>query len=258
MWRRWERSDPARFAAVPGLIGEPSLADPKKQESSGYMGVTDEGTSVSMVSTAECPRTLKDLLAMTGAAKEAEWGEQDESGASSTGFPALVNNFFEDDSEGSSDSGEEQSEEIAETPGSKNQKRMYDNYFSGYQRPLVEPLTRSQGTLDQTENEDVAADGVFSPTVGSASEMLSPLVKVSHAYDQIALNNQSPELAAGWKLGDFNFDRVHFRVNAGGAHVRDVSREHHNGFPEQSSAFRGDRDVADVAVSSRSLSKRGK
>lgn len=176
---------------------------------------------------------------MTGAAKEAQWGEHDESDASSTGFPALGNNFFEDDDEGSSDSGDEQAEEVAEA--SKNQKRIHDNYFSGYQRSLIEPLANNRDSLDQTEAE-VDADDVFSRTVEPASDMLSPLVKVSRDYDQLSLNYQSRDLATGWKLGDFNV----------------LSRIKHKGFTEKQCSTQGVSVVDDAHNSPGVLSKRGK
>jgi hypothetical protein len=239
MWRWWERSDPVRLAAVPGLIGEPSLNDPKKQESTVYLSVANESSSLPTRSSANCPRTLKDLLAMTGAAKEAQWGEQDESEASSTGVPALGSNFFEDDSDVSSELGEDQAEDVAEASGSKIPKRVYESYES-YQRSLVEALAGSQKTLDQSEKEGVA-DGVFSRTVGPASDMLSPLVKICRQYDKWALNHQSPDLARDWKLGDFN---------VGAASSNDAS--------QQSCVSLGVHVVDDALVSQGSLSKRGK
>lgn len=206
MWHWWERSDPTRLAAVPGLIGEPSLNDPKKAKSPPTSGVDGEGGALPHLASTNCPRTLKDLIKMTGAAKEAQWGEHDESDASSTGFPgALGGNFFEDDSDASSDSGDEPLDEVAEVTESKRQQKdMYGSYFDAHQRPVAQSSDASQGTSEQTSKEDDAVHGGFSPAGGPASDMLTPVVKVSHQYDRLALNSQSAELAMGWELGDFS------------------------------------------------------
>jgi len=192
MWHWWERSDPTRLAAVPGLIGEPSLNDPKRPKSPVF--IEDESSGLPKL-TSNCPRTLKDLIDMMGAAKEAQWGDQDQSEHSSTGFPALGDNFFEDDSDASSDLGDEQSDELHDTHDLKER--------IGEQRVLVQPATHNQDSLDPIDKQG-ASDNIFSSTVGPSSDMLAPIVKVSHEYDRIALNNQSIEFAERWQLGDLH------------------------------------------------------
>jgi len=181
------------------MIGEPSLNDPKKSNS---LSILETGNVPNLTPT-NCPRTLKDLMKMTGAAKEAQWGEHDESDASSTGFPALGSNFFEEESDASSDSGDEPVDEGVEISETKRQQKdVYGSYFD-HQRPVVALSSdASQGTSDQTSKGEEAPTGVFSPAVGPASDMLTPQVKFSHEYDRIALNSQSAELAIGWELGD--------------------------------------------------------
>lgn len=175
------------------------MKDPKKI----IAGSADEVSGLSNLPSTNCPRTLKDLVNMTRAAKEAQWGEHDESDASSTGFPALGSNFFEDDSDVSSDSADERSGEVAEVSESKRkQKDLYGNYFDAHQRPVAQSSDISLGTSEPTSKGDETVEGVFTPAVGPASDMLTPMVKVSHEYDRLALNNQSPDLATGWKLGD--------------------------------------------------------
>jgi hypothetical protein len=206
MWHWWERSDPTRMSAIPGLIGEPSVNDPKK---SRRLSITGAGDVTGTLATG-CPRTLKDLMNMTKAAKEAQWGEHDESDASSTGFPALGGNFFEDDSDASSESADEPLEEGGEVTESKRQpKDSFGSYFETRQRPVPLSSDISQETPEQASRGDDAPNGVFSPSVGPASDMLTPLVKVSHAYDRIALSGQSPDLALGWELGDLGIESLY-------------------------------------------------
>ena len=215
MWHWWERSDPTRLAAIPGMIGEPSLNDSKLWRDysvAGSVGVTRNSPTLTSTN---CPRTLKDLVNMTNAAKEAQWGEHDESDASSTGFPALGGNFFEDDSDASSDSGDEPVEEGAEVSESKRPpKDFFGSYFGTHQRPLPLPSDASH-----TSKREDAPTGVFSSTVGPASDMLTPQVKVSREFDRIALNRQSPDLALGWELGDLSVGSKN-----GHHHPFDVSR----------------------------------
>jgi hypothetical protein len=198
MWRWWEKSDPTRLASVPGLIGEPSLND--TLGSSLHLDLKDDPTSTfRKVSGINYPRTLKDLLAMTEAAREAKWGEQGEGEDLTSEFPVIGNAFFEDDSGDSSDSDEEQVNEALPSIETENLRKM--DYSS------VLP-TAVRSTTDQTVNDTTEtskdADGI---TAGAASDMLTPMVKITSEYIAMSLNNQSPVLALGWKLGDFD---VHY------------------------------------------------
>lgn len=172
MWKWWEKTDPVRSAAstAPGIIGELLRAD--EPESSRVKR--------------DCPRTLKDLIDMTSAAKEAQWGDQDESEVSSAGFHAPGPSFFEDASDASTDSGDEDLDD----------KDLYESYFGGSQRPLVEGSPASRETPETQTNDKKASD-----QFGPASDALSPFVSVTRQYDKLALSNQSVELAKRWKLG---------------------------------------------------------
>jgi hypothetical protein len=175
VWKWWEKTDPARSAAsaVPGIIGELLQAD-NREESRPF---AKRG----------CPRTLKDLKDMTVAAKEAQWGDQDESDASSTDFRVPGPSFFEDGSDGSSDSGDDEMDE----------KDMYESYFGESQRPLLEASL----PLNRDSPNGHATDKKASDPVGPSSDSLSPCVIVTRQYDKLALSNQSIDLAIGWKLG---------------------------------------------------------
>jgi hypothetical protein len=197
MWRWWEKSDPTRLASVPGLIGEPSLHDTIVQQ--GSLHLDDEGvdhtTTFRKVSSLNYPRTLKDLLSMTEAAREAQWGERGESEAFSSEFPVIGNDFFEDDSDESSDSEEEHVEETLQWSDQENQRKV--SYSSN-------PVTaRSKAAQISNDAVDESKDAL-ALSAGAASDMLTPQVKVSNEFNHISLNNQSPDLAAAWKLGDFD------------------------------------------------------
>jgi hypothetical protein len=183
MWNWWSKSDPTR-TPLAGLIGDPSLKDTFVQQTSSHFDVRNEkGVWNSLNS----PRTLKDLSSMTQAAKEAQWGNQVESEASSTEFPVLGNDFFDfdgdDDSNASSDS---------------------DEVDLDQSTIKIDGFTHSQYKSVLGHNESVGRSN--EATTSAASDMLTPFVKVSKEYNSLSLNNQSLELALGWKLGDFDLD----------------------------------------------------
>lgn len=187
MWHWWESSDLTRLASVPGLIGEGSVPN-------------------SPIS--NCPRTLNDLTKMICAAKEAQWGEHDESDVSSTGFPAS-GNFFEDesDADASSDSGEDTLvDDFAEVSESKRLPQSeFPNPIDDHFQPMVlsSELLQGERLEDASRIDVIGAESSLNPAVGPSSDMLTPVVKVSHSYDRVALNSQNRSLALGWKLGDF-------------------------------------------------------
>jgi hypothetical protein len=190
MWEWYEKRDPSRIALVPGLIGEPSPQDLLSQ-SGNHFDPDGENTTATGIRKSSTPRTLNDLNAMTISAKEAQWGQQEESGVLLSDFPALGSEFFDDDSNASSDSGAENFEDSTEK---------IDYY--------------TQTKEKSTTKEAIEVSKTTFP-VGSdeASEMLTPSVKVSNAYINISLNNQSAELAQRWNLGDF--DIAHAQPTSG-------------------------------------------
>jgi hypothetical protein len=185
MWEWYEKRDPSRTASVPGLIGEPSIQDLFLQ--TGKQIDSDTENATSGIRTSSSPRTLNDLLSMTISAKEAQWGQQDESGALSTEFPVFGSDFFDDDSNASSDSGADHFEDSIE-------KIDYDTQ------------TKYKSMLSASETIE-NAKRAFPLNSDVASEMLTPSVKVTKEYIKISLNNQCVELAKGWKLGDFDIAR---------------------------------------------------
>ena len=145
---------------MPGLIGESTgseedpLADPKP------------------LATRDCPRTLQDLVEMTSAAKEAQWGDQDESDASSTGFRVLGSNLYDEGSDASSESGDDNSEDLQVGEGSKE---LYESYCSDTHRSLVD-VSPSGRDPSKGEDKRSSSDQRFGPS----SDMLAPFVSTNH------------------------------------------------------------------------------
>jgi hypothetical protein len=176
MWRWWEKTNPTRVSAVPGLICEPSVTG------TGQKLGEKEALTVVSVPPRECPRTLQDLMDMSSSAKEAQWGNQDEPDTSLMELCAGSTNFFESASDGSSESSDDDSNEDLTGTG----KDVYDSYFNESRQPHVEAC--SAPSQDASElNLDV----------------LASFVSVSHKFDVLALNNQSIYLAEKLKLGIF-------------------------------------------------------
>ena len=181
MWEWYEKRDSSRTTSVPGLIGEPSLQDLFSQTGKHF-----DGDSISSpgILRSSSPRTFNDLISMTVSAKEAQWGRQEESGALSTEFPAFGSDFFDDDSNASSDSGADNLEDSTDK---------------------IEYYSQGKDRSAQSSSEVVASSKIAFPMSSDvASEMLAPSVNVSKTYIRASLNNQCVELAQGWKLGDFD------------------------------------------------------
>jgi hypothetical protein len=233
MWSWWAQKDQTRSGTVPGYIGEPAVGATQHATIDGT--ANRESLAASMSSH---PRTMKELSSMTSAARASQWGEPGESETSSAGFPVLGTNFFDDDSDSTSESGVGHDDEVADPSSSaRDQKQMYDSYFRGYQRPLVE-----QAAPDPDEPLEGGRESDFRLVAVPSSGMLSPIVNVSHEFDRISLQNQSRELAQSWKLGDF-------KVTSGVGNT--VSHD-----PSRRARF--DPYDSDPLVSQSSLSKRGK
>lgn len=194
MWNWYQRTDSNDLLrTIPGLkVGEPSLASNSPQDLAETCMIEPEISR-------EFPRTLQDLDNMASAAKEAQWGGQDDSDVSSTGYRHADDSFFDVDSDGSSDSAEEDGEEVAYTTDAKN---TFD-----FRKPVAELLSGKNDVSNNNENRDhdqkIAAEAVM-----PSSDLLAPLVKVSHEYDRMALNKQCIEFAELWSLGPLDSQLV--------------------------------------------------
>lgn len=200
VWKWWDTNHPTRFSTVPGLIGE---AAPSNMRLTPTMEALSASNSMEMeprrvLPGRECPRTLKDLTDMIAAARAAQWGEQAASEASSIagGTQAHADNFFEDDSDASSDS----AEDFLSGSEGKEAKDIYTQYFGASQ-----DITQLLGVTPLVCEDATNVDPMEARTQdGTPSDMLSPLVRVFFDYDALALNRQSVALARGWKIGDID------------------------------------------------------
>jgi hypothetical protein len=177
MWSWYDRNVVDRRSSVPHLVGAGS------------------GINVEAIATPpgrDFPRTLQDLIGMTTAAKQAQWGENDESDDSSVSFRADVDNFFEDDSDASS--------EGVGMEGAKAGRGRYDSYFSESQRLLSTGDATSEPSETSLAHRKSTANRAFV----ASSDVLSPEVRVSFAFDNLSLNNQSVYLARNLKLGELD------------------------------------------------------
>jgi hypothetical protein len=243
MWNWLARKEQGGLVALPGFVDTPA-------NTGIHRGVARiEGSTASLFTTSPYPRTLRDIYTMTSAAKASQWDEPGESDTSSDGVPVLGTNFFDDDdaSGSSSDSGEGPYDEAADTTSPRVEKQLYDNYFSGSNRPLIDQLDLSQSKLDTKE---VGDDAVSNRTIGPSSGILTPLVKVSHEFDEISLQNQRRDLAIGWKLTDFD-------VGVGGNNGNDLERTSNPAFGRASYAVVDPYDTRTM-LSQGSHSKPGK
>jgi hypothetical protein len=202
MWQWYQRTDSNRLSTVPGLIGEPSVPAVGISENTSHRGAQD-GTPGQMTISRQCPRSLQDLIDMTSAAKEAQWGDRDNGseGGSSADVRALGINFFEDDSDSSSDLPEDDYDDLGDAIDSKNPKGLYDSYFGDTRRPATE--TSENADLSGRKPSDRKSSNLV---VGPSSDMLTPVVRVSHEFDRLALNNQNVDLARAWTLGEWDYD----------------------------------------------------
>ena len=207
VWSWWKKNHPARLSIVPGLVGEaPPKGSSGSIHGSEYSTSQLEGPdSVDKPAQRRYPRTLRDLLDMTESAREAQWGDQDDSDVSSGGFQALGGNFFEEDSDASSDSGEEQPDDLADA---KDSADMYTHYFGVSRRPLATAriLSDASTSNDNDANAATGENALQENIVGISSDIISPVVKVLNGLNDLVLNRQSATLARGWRLGDI--DRI--------------------------------------------------
>jgi hypothetical protein len=198
MWQWFQQTGSNRLSAVPGSIGEPSVAATGGAEKAIEL-ISQDGAGGGQATSKTCPRSLQDLIDMTSAAKEAQWGEQenDSEGGSSNNGRILGDNFFDDDSESSSEQPEDVSEDLGEGVDSKNKKALYESYFGD-----VRGATETGESAGESERK-LSDRKTSNHVVGPSSDTLAPVVQVSHEFDRIALNNQSLELAKAWQLGEW-------------------------------------------------------
>jgi hypothetical protein len=210
MWLWYDRAGSSRLSGIPASISAPEQAfselvspmDPARA------GSPDKHLKTSLP---RCfPRSLKDMMDMTAAVKEAQWGEVNETDAASDDQEDNSgDNFFEYMSTGSLSS--DSDNEPAEFINISNEKgsRIYENYFGNFRRPIAEPPGGAARKLGNEEHQSQSslvgshASGRKIQVVGPSSDTLAPTVHVTHDFDKLALNDQSAQLAREWELGQW-------------------------------------------------------
>jgi hypothetical protein len=95
---------------------------------------------------------------------------------------------------------------------------MYDTYFAGdaWKNAVGDKLGFSGSpTRRQTSESELSNISKIRPFGGASLDMLAPVVRVTHSYDALVLNNQSSRLAMEWELGDWNLHPVEGSFEAG-------------------------------------------
>ena len=222
MWTWYDRASSSRLPGIPSSISAPETAfsDPGSSEGLGSAGDHEPELKTSILR--EYPRSMKDLMDMTEAASEAQWGgEVNESGAADSQDEqeqSSNDNFFEYMSTGSISSDSDDNEPIEFESGKSSSR--YENYFGNFRRPLAIPggnTKQTEGDEQKAQVEQTESPGVSKvPVVGPSSDTLTPTVHVTHDFDKLALNNQSAELAKDWELGQWQTEEeVRARLSPG-------------------------------------------
>lgn len=203
MWLWFAHAGSSRLTGIPASISAPehSFSDQGNIDN----GVTLEGIEVKAAAPRGCPRTMKDLMEMTEAAKEAQWGEVESGDGSADQEQSAGDNFFEYMSTGSvSSDSDDEPDDFGNGDGGKV-SRIYESYFGSFRRPVAEPtggISRQAAEDDERLSESSRqGSDIKVQVVGPSSDTLAPSVHVTHDYDKVALNNQSAELARDWELG---------------------------------------------------------
>lgn len=208
MWLWYDRASSSRLACIPSAINAPEKAfsgsgNPDNAGVNGNHNTADLKVLISR----DCPRTMKDLMDMTAAAKEAQWGEVNESGAESDDQEQSAgDNFFEYMSTGSLSSDSDNEPADFSSMGGGKGSRIYENYFGNYRRPVAEPSTGNSKISDEHEQQSLSSRGGSVQALGPSSDNLAPNVHVTHDFDKLALNSQSAQLAKDWELGQWQPD----------------------------------------------------
>lgn len=147
---------------------------------------------------------------------QTQWGERNGlNGADSDGTISSVENFFEDESLGSNSSDSEDDAAMTAPPAAE----IYKRYFG--ERAWKGTVEKVQASNSPThpQGSQSPEPSTRSPFLGPSSDMLAPVVSVTHAYDSMMLNRQSMSLAKGWELGGWDansFDTIEsYQPNAG-------------------------------------------
>lgn len=222
MWTWYDRASSSRLSGISSSISAPETAFSDPGSSKGLGSAGNHESELKTSNPRDYPRSMKDLMDMTEAASEAQWGgEVNESGAADSQDEqeqSSNDNFFEYMSAGSISSDSDDNEPIDFDSGRGSSR--YENYFGNFRRPLAVPggnTKQSEGDEQKPQVEQTESPGTSKlPVVGPSSDTLAPTVHVTHDFDKLALNNQSAELAKDWELGQWQTEEeVRVRLSPG-------------------------------------------
>jgi hypothetical protein len=97
---------------------------------------------------------------------------------------------------------------------------IYKRYFGGRTwKGTVEKIEQPNSPSRIQSSESPGSNRNIRPFVGPSSDMLAPVLSVTHDYDSIMLNHQNVFLAKGWDLGAWDFNTIdpfdNYQANAG-------------------------------------------
>lgn len=199
MWNWYQRTDSIRLSSIPG--GQVDVAsDPQTLITNTKISI-DSGKRYQSTSSSG-PRTLKELLDMVSAAKEAQWGEAND-GSGAGDAMSVVDNFFEDDSleSNSDDSGNDNDNEDEDEDLMEDTDEIYKRYFG---RRTWKGLSEIRTSLAQAQSIE-STRSMLHRSIAPSSDMLQPVVTVNVVVQE----NQSILLAKGWKLGRWKDNNLH-------------------------------------------------
>jgi hypothetical protein len=162
----------------------------------------DSQLLVNEQSSQKAPRTLKDLIDMVAASKEAQWGQDDDSAGVATSDSDIDSLYGYDDS---SDDGDAESDDCRD---------IYGKYFGGKQKPISVPVhspklksdASSSRSPPESKDKPVPTHKLSSATDGQLNrptmDLLAPIVSITHDNNSL-FNGQSPDLAERFLLGDW-------------------------------------------------------
>ena len=206
MWNWFQRSDTARIPGTISAKGEAAFSEAETVQTSSTSvssslarSASSSSIKMKVASSSEGPRTLKALMNMTEAAKQAQWGEQPGSEASDSDEVA-ADQYFEDDSVDDDSNSSDSGDDVPSSPPTGGPPDVMQAYFStggsGSSTKLDSPP--SPPLPNQSK---VLATPRKLRFLGPSSETLSPVVRISNQVESLVMSGQSAELAAGFILG---------------------------------------------------------
>ena len=209
MWSWYQRTDNIKVPQLPARLEQEGMRQVHNATASGstqLLTTIDGASTRATVISKQGPRTLKELVSMISAAKDAQWGDEVASeGSDSNDILSGGGNFFEDDSLGSNSSDEDEDNEGL---GNSQTEDVFRRHFGGQDHLKGEVTIALQSPSQSVPPPSPMSPSMtkkkFQPFAGPSSDILCPVVRLIRTYDQDILGNQSVALAEGWELGPWD------------------------------------------------------